>query len=156
MVHSNSCKPKYPPVTASLRQPPLGKGAFFALICIFTHIIYGVKIMEILKYGGIAVLVIGALAILIFAAKTKKLFKTLLFNAFLGLAVMIIIDLTAKFTGAHIPRKLVDGRRLCRIRYTRCVRLSCFADYFYLIFLENVNRKCYIYLGRRASPAVFI
>ena len=103
MVHSNSCKPKYPPVTASLRQPPLGKGAFFALICIFTHIIYGVKIMEILKYGGIAVLVIGALAILIFAAKTKKLFKTLLFNAFLGLAVMIIIDLTAKFTGAHIP-----------------------------------------------------
>lgn len=59
--------------------------------------------MEILKYGGIAVLAIGALAILIFAAKTKKLFKTLLFNAFLGLAVMIIIDLTAKFTGAHIP-----------------------------------------------------
>ena len=95
MVHSNFCKPKYPPVTASLRQPPLGKGAFFALISPFPHIINWVKGMEILKYGGIAVLAIGALALLIFAAKTGKLFKTLLLNAFLGLAVMAVIDLTA-------------------------------------------------------------
>lgn len=59
--------------------------------------------MEILKYGGIAAIAIGAVALLIFAAKTGKPFKTLLLNAFLGLAVMAIIDLTAKFTGVHIP-----------------------------------------------------
>lgn len=59
--------------------------------------------MEILKYGGIAVIAVGAVALLIFAAKTGKLFKTLLLNAFLGIAVMAIIDLTAKFTGVHIP-----------------------------------------------------
>lgn len=59
--------------------------------------------MEILKYGGIVVLIVGALSLLIFAVRTKKFFKTLLLNAFLGLAVMAVIDLTAKFTGAHIP-----------------------------------------------------
>ena len=59
--------------------------------------------MEILKYGGIAVLAIGALALLIFAAKTGKLFKTLILNAFMGIAVMAVIDLIAKFTGVHIP-----------------------------------------------------
>ena len=46
---------------------------------------------------------VGAVALLIFAAKTKRFFKTLLLNAFLGIAVMAIIDLTAKFTGVHIP-----------------------------------------------------
>lgn len=59
--------------------------------------------MDILKYGGIAVLAIGALALLIFAAKTGKPFKILILNAFMGLAVMAVIDLTAKFTGVHIP-----------------------------------------------------
>ena len=59
--------------------------------------------MEILKYGGIVVLIVGALSLLIFAVRTKKFFKTLILNAFLGLAVMAVIDLTAKFTGAHIP-----------------------------------------------------
>ena len=46
---------------------------------------------------------VGAVALLIFAAKTKRFFKTLLLNAFLGITVMAIIDLTAKFTGVHIP-----------------------------------------------------
>lgn len=64
---------------------------------------YGVKGMEILKYGGIAVLAVGALALLIFAVKGGKPFKRLLLNAFLGIAVMAVIDLTAKFTGVHIP-----------------------------------------------------
>ena len=59
--------------------------------------------MEILKYVGIAVIAVGAVALLIFAAKTGKPFKTLILNAFLGIAVMAIIDLTAKFTGVHIP-----------------------------------------------------
>ena len=59
--------------------------------------------MEILKYGGIAVIAVGAVALLIFAAKTRKPFKTLILNAFMGIAVMAVIDLTAKFTGVHIP-----------------------------------------------------
>ena len=59
--------------------------------------------MDILKYGGIAVIAIGALVLLIFAAKTGKPFKSLLLNAFTGIAVMAVTDLTAKFTGLHIP-----------------------------------------------------
>lgn len=59
--------------------------------------------MEILKYGGITVLAVGALALLIFAVKGGKPFKRLLLNAFMGIAVMAVIDLTAKFTGVHIP-----------------------------------------------------
>ncbi len=46
---------------------------------------------------------IGALVLLIFAAKTGKPFKSLLLNAFIGIAAMAVIDLTAKFTGVHIP-----------------------------------------------------
>ena len=74
--------------------------------------------MEILKYGGIVVLIVGALSLLIFAVRTKKFFKTLLLNAFLGLAVMAVIDLTAKFTGAHIPVNLwtVGGSAVFGIR----------------------------------------
>ncbi len=59
--------------------------------------------MEILKYGGIAVIAIGALVLLIFAVKTGKPFKSLILNAFIGITVMAVIDLTAKFTGVHIP-----------------------------------------------------
>lgn len=70
---------------------------------LFLILFYGVKGMEILKYGGIAVLAIGALALLICAAKTGKPFKSLLLNAFIGIAVMAAIDLTEKFTGVHIP-----------------------------------------------------
>lgn len=59
--------------------------------------------MEILKYGGIAALIIGALAIFICAVKGGKPIKSLLINAFLGIAVMAAIDLTSKFTGVHVP-----------------------------------------------------
>lgn len=59
--------------------------------------------MEILKYGGIAVLAVGALAVLICAVRGGKPLKSLLLNAFLGIAVMTVIDITAKFTGVHIP-----------------------------------------------------
>lgn len=59
--------------------------------------------MNILKYGGIAILVIGALAVFICAVKGGKPLKSLLLNAFLGIAVMAVIDLTSKFTGVHIP-----------------------------------------------------
>ena len=59
--------------------------------------------MDILKYGGIALLVIGARALLICSVKGGKPLKSLLLNAFMGIAVMAVIDLTAKFTGVHIP-----------------------------------------------------
>ena len=99
------CRGRCPhrPYKVTRKAPFISKGAFFALICPFRHIINWVKGMEILKYGGIVVLIVGALSLLIFAVRTKKFFKTLLLNAFLGLAVMAVIDLTAKFTGAHIP-----------------------------------------------------
>ena len=51
----------------------------------------------------IVVLSVFALCILFFAIKSHKLFKTLLFNAFLGISILAIINLTAKFTGMYIP-----------------------------------------------------
>lgn len=44
-----------------------------------------------------------AAVILFFGIKSHKLLKTLMFNAFLGLCTLAIIDLTAKFTGMYIP-----------------------------------------------------
>ncbi len=51
----------------------------------------------------IAILSLHTLVILFFALKSHKFFKTLLFNAFLGLCVLAIIDLTAKYSGLYIP-----------------------------------------------------
>lgn len=48
-------------------------------------------------------LIIGALAVLICAVKGGKPLKSLLLNAFLGIAVLAVIDLTSKFTGVHVP-----------------------------------------------------
>ena len=44
-----------------------------------------------------------AAVVLFFGIKGHKFLKTLLFNAFLGLCTLAIIDLTAKFTGMFIP-----------------------------------------------------
>ena len=44
-----------------------------------------------------------AAVVLFFGIKSHKFLKTLLFNAFLGLCTLAIIDLTAKFTGMYIP-----------------------------------------------------
>ena len=54
----------------------------------------------------IIVLSIFFLAVLLFAIKSHKFFKTLLFNAFLGIGVLAIIDLTGKFTGIFLPINL--------------------------------------------------
>ena len=59
--------------------------------------------MAVLKYAMIIVLGVFVLIILGFAIKTKKTFKILFFNAFLGITSLAIINLTAKFTGAYIP-----------------------------------------------------
>ena len=44
-----------------------------------------------------------ALAVVFFCIKSHKFFITLLFNAFVGVCVLAIIDLTAKLTGMFIP-----------------------------------------------------
>lgn len=59
--------------------------------------------METLKYVAIAVITVFLFVILGFAVKTKKPFKILLFNAFIGIVSLAIIDLTSKFTRVYIP-----------------------------------------------------
>ena len=59
--------------------------------------------MEILKYSFIALISLAVLLILVFAIRSRKLFKTLLLNAVLGLGALAVIDLTAKWTGVYIP-----------------------------------------------------
>ena len=59
--------------------------------------------MEALKYVAIIALSVFTLIILIFAKKSKKTFKILIFNAFLGISLLAIINLTSKFTNVYIP-----------------------------------------------------
>lgn len=46
------------------------------------------------------------LGMLFFAIKTHKFTKTILFNSFMGLIVLTIIDITRSFTGIYIPINL--------------------------------------------------
>lgn len=62
--------------------------------------------MEILKYIAISVLLLSAFIIFCFAVKSKKLLKTLLLNGFMGICLLAIINLTAKFSGVYIPINL--------------------------------------------------
>lgn len=59
--------------------------------------------MNYLKYGCFLILGISAFIILILAFRGKGAFKTLFLNALLGVMTLIIINLTAKFSGAYIP-----------------------------------------------------
>ncbi len=59
--------------------------------------------MEYYKYFLICVLGLAALTIIIFSLKSGKPFRTLLFNAFISLCIMTIINLTEKYSGAYIP-----------------------------------------------------
>ena len=56
-----------------------------------------------MKVFFIVFLSVFTMAILFFAIKSHSFFKTLIFNAFLGLCTLAIIDLTAKFSGIYIP-----------------------------------------------------
>ncbi|MBO5321752.1 MAG: pro-sigmaK processing inhibitor BofA family protein [Clostridia bacterium] len=56
-----------------------------------------------MKTFFIVIFSVFALAVLFFMIKSHKLFRTLIFNAFLGLCVLAIIDLTSKLTGLYIP-----------------------------------------------------
>lgn len=59
--------------------------------------------MEALKISAIVLISLGAFIIFIIALFSKKLIRTLLLNALLGIAALIVINLTASFTGVHIP-----------------------------------------------------
>ncbi len=59
--------------------------------------------MEVFKVLTIVALAVFFLAQLFFAIKSHRFWKTLIFNAFLGICTLAIIDLTAKFSGAYIP-----------------------------------------------------
>ena len=59
--------------------------------------------MEFFKYGGIALAVLFGLVLLIFAFKSGKPLRILLLNALLGISMLILINLTTRFTGVHIP-----------------------------------------------------
>ena len=59
--------------------------------------------MEFIKYGGRAILSVGALAVLISAVRTHKPFKALFINFLASAAVTALIDLTARYTGVNIP-----------------------------------------------------
>ncbi len=56
-----------------------------------------------MKAFYITILSFFAVVVLFLAIKSRKLFKTLLFNGFLGLCVLAIINLTSKFSGLYIP-----------------------------------------------------
>ena len=56
-----------------------------------------------MKTFFIVIFSLFAAVVLFFGIKSHKFLKTLLFNAFLGLCTLAIIDLTAKFTGMYIP-----------------------------------------------------
>lgn len=59
--------------------------------------------MEVLKYGAVVLLAVGFITVTVFSVKSGKAVKTLLLNAFAGVAVLAIINLTAKFTGVYVP-----------------------------------------------------
>ena len=59
--------------------------------------------METLKYVTIIMLSVFTLIIFGFAIKSKKPLRLLAFNAFLGIVLLAIINLTARFTGVYIP-----------------------------------------------------
>ena len=61
------------------------------------------EIMKAFFIFLIVVLSVFTLCVLFFAIESHKFFKTFLFNTFLGISVLAIIDLTAKFTGMYIP-----------------------------------------------------
>ncbi|MBQ8203205.1 MAG: pro-sigmaK processing inhibitor BofA family protein [Clostridia bacterium] len=59
--------------------------------------------MQFLKIFAIIVLSVTALILLALYIKSRKPVKNLIVNAFSGIAVLVIINLSARFTGIHIP-----------------------------------------------------
>lgn len=58
--------------------------------------------MTVFKYFLLTIFIISILAILIYSIKSRKPIKFLLFNAFMGIATLLILYLTRKLTGLNI------------------------------------------------------
>ena len=59
--------------------------------------------MDAMKYFMIVLCIITILMILFFAIKSRRFFKIIFLNAFLGIGAIILINLTKKYTGVYIP-----------------------------------------------------
>ncbi len=59
--------------------------------------------MQFLKISAIVILSVTAFILLNFYIKSRKPIKSLVLNALSGIAAIVIINLTTKFTGLHIP-----------------------------------------------------
>lgn len=59
--------------------------------------------MEIIKTVLISLLACAALVILFLHIKSRRPLKSAAVNALLGVLAIVIINLTAKYTGVHIP-----------------------------------------------------
>ena len=62
--------------------------------------------MKILLYIFLAILIFSALTLLVIFIKSKKFFKLFFLNALLGITILIILKLTAKFSGVFLPINL--------------------------------------------------
>ncbi len=59
--------------------------------------------MEILKYCAIALLSVAAIIIICLALKSGRPFKYIIINAVIGILSVVLVDVTSRFTGVHIP-----------------------------------------------------
>lgn len=59
--------------------------------------------LDFFKYFYIILIVISALLIFVFALCSKKPLKTLILSSAIGLVLIILINLTSKYTNVHIP-----------------------------------------------------
>ncbi len=59
--------------------------------------------MQFLKISAIVILSVTAFVLLVLYIKSRKPIKSLILNAFSGIAALVIINITTKFTGLHIP-----------------------------------------------------
>lgn len=59
--------------------------------------------MDFLKWSAIILIFFFYSLVIFFAIKSKKPLLMLVFNALSGIFAMVIINLTAKYTGCHIP-----------------------------------------------------
>ena len=59
--------------------------------------------MQFIKIFTVSLCVLQGITLMLLCAKYEKSFKYLLLNIILGIAALAAIDLTARFSGIHIP-----------------------------------------------------
>ena len=62
--------------------------------------------MQFVKIFCIILLVIYAVILFVFAYKSGRFFKTLLTSALIGVLTMLIVNISARFTGVSLPVNL--------------------------------------------------